>query len=175
MNPYLVLGVDKNATNKDIKQSYRKCAIKHHPDKGGDADKFKEVSEAYEILSTKEKRQQYDAFGSVHMDEGFNPMDLFKVFEQNFFGPHNNHPFSGFQPTSTGFQPTSTGINRLQPSNQGDFFNGLQMFTDPIGPTCMSSFSQTIVFQNGKKITTTTHNGQTTTLEELLDEFNRSR
>ena len=114
MNLYQVLGVDNNATHKEIKQAYHKCAIKHHPDKGGDAVTFKEVNEAYETLSSTEKRQLYDAIGSTTaigfnpigfnpigfnpIDYGFNPtMDLFKMFERDFFGPYNNHPFTGFR------------------------------------------------------------------------------
>jgi len=60
---YETLGVPKDADEKTIKKSYRKLASKHHPDKGGDADKFKEISAAYEILSDKEKREKYDKYG----------------------------------------------------------------------------------------------------------------
>ena len=60
---YTALGVDKNATPAEIKKAYRKMAIKHHPDKGGDPETFKEISKAYEILSDPEKRQKYDRFG----------------------------------------------------------------------------------------------------------------
>ena len=64
---YEVLGIKKNASADDIKRSYRRMAIKHHPDKNpGDKDaeaKFKECAEAYEVLSDTEKRQRYDQFG----------------------------------------------------------------------------------------------------------------
>ncbi len=64
---YKILGVEKSASEKDIKQAYRKLARKHHPDVNpGDKsaeEKFKEVSEAYEVLSDKEKRAKYDQFG----------------------------------------------------------------------------------------------------------------
>lgn len=64
---YALLGVEKGATEKQIKDSYRKLARKHHPDVNpGDKaseEKFKEISEAYEVLSDKEKRKKYDAFG----------------------------------------------------------------------------------------------------------------
>ena len=60
MNYYSILGVDKSATQNDIKKAYHKLAIKHHPDKGGNPDEFKKISEAYEILSDPVKRQQYD-------------------------------------------------------------------------------------------------------------------
>lgn len=60
---YQILGVTKNATLDEIKKAYRKLAHQHHPDKGGDEKKFKEISEAYQVLSDKEKRAQYDRFG----------------------------------------------------------------------------------------------------------------
>ncbi|EKE19203.1 MAG: hypothetical protein ACD_9C00095G0005, partial [uncultured bacterium] len=62
---YKVLGVDKNSSDDEIKKAYRKLAHKFHPDKsGGDAEKFKEINAAYQVLSDKSKRQQYDQFGS---------------------------------------------------------------------------------------------------------------
>lgn len=62
---YKILGVDKDASQAEIKKAYRKEAHKHHPDKsGGDEDKFKRVSEAYSVLSDEEKRSKYDRFGS---------------------------------------------------------------------------------------------------------------
>ena len=62
---YKTLGVDKNASEADIKAAFRKLAHQHHPDKnGGDDKKFKEVNEAYQTLSDKSKRAQYDQFGS---------------------------------------------------------------------------------------------------------------
>ncbi len=64
MNPYEVLGVSKDASEDEIKKAFRKAAHKYHPDKdGGDEAKFKEINEAYQILSNKEKRAQYDQFG----------------------------------------------------------------------------------------------------------------
>ena len=62
---YQVLGVSKDASEDDIKKAYRKLAHQHHPDKGGDANKFKEINEAYQVLSDKEKKIQYDKFGRV--------------------------------------------------------------------------------------------------------------
>jgi molecular chaperone DnaJ len=61
---YETLGVPKTATADEIKKAYRRLARKHHPDAGGSEDKFKEISEAYEVLSDAEKRKQYDQFGA---------------------------------------------------------------------------------------------------------------
>ena len=64
---YEIIGVDKSASDTDIKKSYRKIAMKYHPDKNpGDKEaekKFKEAAEAYAVLSDDRKRQQYDQFG----------------------------------------------------------------------------------------------------------------
>ena len=69
---YDVLGVDKNATEGEIKKAYRRVAMKYHPDRNPDdpqADaKFKEASEAYEVLATQEKRSAYDQFGHAGVD-----------------------------------------------------------------------------------------------------------
>lgn len=61
---YNILGVGKSASAAEIKTAFRKKAHQYHPDKGGDAEKFKEINEAYQVLSSPEKRQQYDQFGS---------------------------------------------------------------------------------------------------------------
>ena len=62
---YKTLGIEKNATQDEIKKAFRKLAHEHHPDKGGNAEKFKEVSEAYSVLSDDQKRAQYDTYGSA--------------------------------------------------------------------------------------------------------------
>ena len=67
---YNILGIDKTATADEVKKAFRKKAHEHHPDKGnGNADKFKEVNEAYQVLGKPERRKQYDQFGTTF--EGF--------------------------------------------------------------------------------------------------------
>jgi molecular chaperone DnaJ len=60
---YEILEVDKSASSDEIKKQFRKLSKVHHPDKGGDAEKFKELNEAYEVLSDKDKREKYNKYG----------------------------------------------------------------------------------------------------------------
>jgi curved DNA-binding protein len=60
MNYYQILGVNQNSSSEEIKQAYRKLALKHHPDKGGDAAEFKKINEAYSVLSDAQKKAEYD-------------------------------------------------------------------------------------------------------------------
>jgi molecular chaperone DnaJ len=92
MNPYDVLGVKKDATEKEIKKAYRDLCKEYHPDKGGDADKFKEIGNAYDILSNPEKKQNYDNFGDAKANPfstgGFGGFGVDDLFSQ-FFGGAN--------------------------------------------------------------------------------------
>lgn len=67
---YEILGVEKNASKEDIKKAFRKLAHKFHPDKGGDESKFKEVNEAYSVLSDDKRRAEYDSYGRTFGNQG---------------------------------------------------------------------------------------------------------
>jgi DnaJ-class molecular chaperone len=88
---YEVLGVSKDASPDEIKKAYKKMAMKHHPDRGGNAEKFKEVNNAYEILSNPDKRRNFDQFGDPNGPQGppgfpGNYSDAFDIFSQMFRG-----------------------------------------------------------------------------------------
>lgn len=82
---YKILGVPKTASAEEIKKAYRKLALKYHPDrtKGDKAaeEKFKQISEAYAVLSDKEKRSQYDTYGSADFRQRFSQDDIFRNFD----------------------------------------------------------------------------------------------
>lgn len=84
---YKILGVNRSATDLEIKKAYRKLAMKYHPDhaKGdkGAEEKFKKISEAYAVLSDKQKRQEYDTFGSEGFHQRFSKEDIFRGFDIN--------------------------------------------------------------------------------------------
>ena len=122
---YEVLSVSKNATQEEIKKAYRKLAFKYHPDrnKGDKAkeEKFKEASEAYQILSDPKKRQQYDRFGhgAFNGRGGFQDVgDIFSafkdIFNDGFFGEASSGGFGGFEDlfsSSGGFRRMRRGVD----------------------------------------------------------------
>ena len=112
---YKTLGVEKNASDDEIKKAFRKLAHKYHPDKkGGDEKKFKEINQAYQVLSDKTKRQQYDQFG--------------QNFEQAGAGQGSGgFDFSGFQ----GFSGRQGGFEGF--SAQGGATGWEDIFSDVFG------------------------------------------
>jgi molecular chaperone DnaJ len=109
---YSALGVSKSASQAEIKTAFRKLAHKHHPDKGGDANEFKKINEAYQVLGNEQKRKQYDQFGSGFENMGGAGFD-----------------FSGFQ--GGGFSGANVNFEDL-----GDLFGG---FGDMFGFSQRSS------------------------------------
>ncbi len=140
---YQILGISKSASQDEIKKAYRKLAMKYHPDRNpGDRkaeDRFKEVSEAYAVLSDPEKRKQYDMFGSENFQRKFSQEEIFRDFDfgsifrefgfggggrsQNiftqFFGGPGASAFRGRGPTMRrnhphGFGAQGSGFNKGQ-------------------------------------------------------------
>ncbi len=96
---YKILGIQKNASADEIKRAYRQLAQQYHPDKGGDPEKFKEINEAYQVLSDPQKRSQYDQFGTTFEQAraggGFSGFEGFRDFSSfadafDFFGGAKN-------------------------------------------------------------------------------------
>ena len=88
-SPFEILGVNESASDDDIKKAYKKLAMKHHPDKGGDASEFQKVSGAYDQIKNAEKRQQYNQqkqFGGFKYQSQPFGFDIFEQFEEMFGG-----------------------------------------------------------------------------------------
>src|SRR5829696_4166459 len=93
---YEVLGIQRSANKEEIKNSYRKLALQYHPDRNkspGAEEKFKEISEAYAVLSDDEKRKRYDTYGHVGAE------DVFRGSEANFDEIFRDMGFGGFAKT----------------------------------------------------------------------------
>lgn len=126
---YEILGVDKNATEQEIKKAYRKVALKYHPDRNQDdasaEDKFKEAAEAYEVLGNAEKKAKYDRFGHAGMDgnggfggggAGMNMDDIFSNFG-DIFGGGGGGDFGSFFGGGGGGRRSSGGRRVQKGSN----------------------------------------------------------
>jgi len=105
---YKILGVNKTASQDEIKRAFRKLAHQHHPDKaGGNEQKFKEINEAYQVLSNSQKRQQYDQFGST--------------FEQ----ARSQGGFGGFNDFASAFRNSGGASFDFGAGDLGDIFGDL--------------------------------------------------
>jgi DnaJ-class molecular chaperone len=103
-DPYKTLGVSKNITEDELKKAYRKLAMEHHPDKGGDASKFSNINSAYETLKDPQKRAAYDQYGtddpqqqgaqrhSGFQQQGFDFDSIFNIFGQRMGGQQARGP-----------------------------------------------------------------------------------
>ena len=154
---YEILGVKKDATEQEIKKAYRKLAVRWHPDKNPDnkeeaEERFKEISEAYSVLSDPKKRQEYDYGGASFDFSGFDFSDAHDIFK-NFFGGRD--PFSMFGDDDDDFFNNDPFFNK----KKGGFgFNmNMDMFGGDDGDfggfgESTQTVSQTI---NGKTVTKT--------------------
>ncbi len=118
---YKILGVERGANEEDIKKAYRKLAHKYHPDKsGGDEKRFKEINEAYQVLSDKQKRAQYDRFGRVSEGgPGFGSGQGFGDFEFGFgFDPSNAEDLSNISDIFEAFFE-GLGVKRRKTYHRG--------------------------------------------------------
>lgn len=121
MDYYDTLGVSKNASTEEIKKAYRSLAMKHHPDRGGDANKFKEIEEAYRTLSDNNLRADYDQPKqfSQRMDHGFGVPPGFEGFFHQFGGNFSDI----FRP----HRPRNRDLNFHTRITLEDAFNGREM------------------------------------------------
>jgi DnaJ family protein A protein 2 len=108
---YKTLEVEKNASEPEIKKAYRKLAVKHHPDKGGDPEKFKEITRAYEVLSDSDKRSKYDRFGEEGLEDGGG--DASDIFAQMFGGGGGGGCRKQRQKTKDVNQPLKVTLEQL--------------------------------------------------------------
>ena len=113
-NYYEILGIDKKANKEDVKKAFRKLAQKYHPDKGGSEDKFKEITEAYSILSDDKKRREYDSYGQTFAG-GAGP--------GGFSGNMGGFDFSNFQ-GGAGMGGIEFDLSDLFGGMAGDMFGG---------------------------------------------------
>jgi DnaJ-class molecular chaperone len=121
---YEVLGVNKNATKDEIKSAYRKMALKYHPDRNKESDaeeKFKEINEAYEVLSNDQKKSAYDQYGHAAFDPSSGGFGGHTYTQQN--GPFN------FTYTQTGGNPFGEGAD----FDFGGFSNPFDIFEQFFG------------------------------------------
>ncbi len=96
MDYFKILGVDRLASTEDIKKAFKKAALEHHPDRGGDAAKFKELTDAYSVLSDEEKRMEYSLMNGYGLSD-----DLIKNVDDMFNRTFNTDVNSGRDVTTT--------------------------------------------------------------------------
>ena len=122
-NLYSVLGVNRGADTEEIRKAYKALAREHHPDKGGDPEKFKELSQAHEILSDDGKRRHYDMTGSVSdQPQQQNPFGMPEAFSQMFGGMFPGGGMNANAPRKR--EGKSPGKTQDIPLRLDDFYKG---------------------------------------------------
>lgn len=109
MDHYTTLGVDKTATQESIKSAYRRLAKQHHPDSGGDSEKFKQINHAYSIIGDQHKRQQYDQEGTPkhkHTTHEFDSQNIHDFFSDIFKSSSGFHHSYYSQPENKDLRTT---------------------------------------------------------------------
>lgn len=162
---YEVLGVSQKCSSEDIKKAYKKMAIIHHPDKGGDVDKFKEIGNAYSVLSDNQKRNAYDQLGDENYARhesgggGGSPFDANNIFEQFFGG--NGHPFFNMEQPRRKCRDVQ---HVIQISNKEAYFGTRKNLKITINKKCMDCIDLCVKCQGQGQINELQRMGPFTTM-----------
>ena len=158
---YKTLGVEKNASADEIKKAYRKLAMKYHPDrvpedkKAAAEAKFKEISEAYAVLSDDKKRQQYDTFGSDNFSQHYSQQDIFNGFDFSSLGDLLGGGGSDiFSRLFGGMGGGSRRVNINFGGGGGDIFSSFSSSFGGAGRSAGSGFSRETHSQNSSTTAT---------------------
>jgi len=124
MDYYSVLGVDQNSSQDDIKRAYRKLAMKHHPDRGGDAETLQRINEAYEVLGNPNKKAVYDTPNHTGFDFSNMQGDPFgSFFDANQFSSFFHHDINQRR-------PKNKDLSISLEVNLEDAYNGKKLFLE---------------------------------------------
>ena len=150
MDYYSTLGVSKNASDQEIKKAYRKLAMKHHPDRGGDQQKFAEIQSAYDVLSDPQKRQLFDIGADPNRQGGFNrgPFEF-------HFGDNMEDIFSQFGFGGAARRPKNQSFNIPVEIDLIDVLTGKDIsaqVTDPQGKAKIININVPPGIQEGQQI-----------------------